>query len=85
MAPTTGAEHLTSVARGMSVCCSTEPVEAGKKRMTLRGSFWEKSNSANSHYRAEQLGVCAIQHLIAALTFFYKIENCSTEIWCNNG
>ena len=49
----------------------------------MKGRFWEKSNSANS-YRAEQLGVCAIHHLIAALTSFYKIKNCSTKIWCDN-
>ena len=33
------------------------------KMKALKGNFWEKSISANS-YRAEQLGVCAIHHLI---------------------
>ena len=43
----------------------------------------KKSNSANS-YRAEQLGVCAIHHLVAALTSFYSVDNCTTKIWCDN-
>ena len=46
-------------------------------------NFWEKSNSANS-YRAEQLGVCAIHHLVAALTSFYKVESYTTKIWRDN-
>ena len=45
--------------------CDTAPLKPGEKRRCLKGNFWEKSNSANS-YRAEQLGVCAIHHLIAA-------------------
>ena len=28
--------------------------------------------------------MCAIHHLIAALVSFYKIENCTTKIWCDN-
>ena len=45
------------------VCCDTAPVEPGGMRKALKGNFWKRSNSANS-YRAEQLGVCAIHHLI---------------------
>ena len=56
--------------------CSIAPVQPGETRKALKGSFWGKSNSANS-YRAEQLGVCVIHHLVAALVSFYKIENCS--------
>ena len=47
------------------------------------GQLLGKSNSANS-YRAEQLGVCAIHHLVAALTSFYKVESCTTKIWRDN-
>ena len=65
------------------MCCSTEPMEDGMRRLALKGRFWEKSNSAGS-YRAEQLGVCAIHHLISSLTSFYKIKNCTTKIWCDN-
>ena len=43
-----------------------------EQRRGLKGTFWEKSNSANS-YRAEQLDVCAVHHLITALISFYKI------------
>ena len=67
------------------MCCSTETRESmdDTPRVGMKGRFWEKSDSANS-YRAEQLGVCAIHHLIAALTSFYKIQNCNTKIWCDN-
>ena len=65
------------------MCCSTVPVQPGETRKALKSNFWEKSSSANS-YRAEQLGVCAIHHLIAALVSFYKIEHSITKIWCDN-
>ena len=35
-------------------------------------------------YRAEQLGVCTIHHLVAALTSFYKVESYTTKIWRDN-
>ena len=62
--------------------CSTVPVQSGEKRIAHNGNFWGKSNSANS-YRAEQLGVCAIRHLITTFVSFYEIENCTTKIWCD--
>ena len=58
-------------------------MKPGEQRRGLKGNFWEKPNSAIS-YRAEQLCVCAIHHLIAALASFYKIEKCTTKIWCDN-
>ena len=63
--------------------CDTAPVEPGERRRALKGNFWEKSDSANS-YRAKQLGICAIHHLITALTSYYNIENCTSKIWCDN-
>ena len=54
------------------MCCNTAPMQPGETQRALKGNFWGNSNSANS-YKAEQLGVCAIHHLIAALTSFYKI------------
>ena len=80
---TTEAELIILVARAGWMCCDTASFEPGEQRSCLKGNFWEQSNSANS-YRAEQLGVCAINHLIAALTSFCKIENCATKIWCDN-
>ena len=65
------------------MCCDTTPVEPGESRKTLKGNFWEKSDSADS-YRAEQLGICAIHHLITALTSYYNIGNCKCKIWCDN-
>ena len=59
--------------------CDTAPLKPGEKRTCLKGNFWKKSNSTNS-YRAEQLGVCTIHHLVAALTSFYKVEICTTKI-----
>ena len=69
-----------SVAERM--CCDTAPVEPGENRKALKGFFWEKSDSANS-YRAEQLGMCAIHHLITALTSYYNIGDCTCKIWCD--
>ena len=65
------------------MCCDTAPVEPGERRRALKGNFWEKSDSANS-YRAEQLGICAIHHLITALTSYYNIGKCTTTFWCDN-
>ena len=65
------------------MCCDTAPVEPGECRRALKGNFWEKSDSANS-YRAEQLGMCAIHHLITALTSYYNTGKCTTTIWCDN-
>lgn len=73
----------SNISRSGWMCCSTEPVEDRKQRLGMKGNFWGKSNSANS-YRAEQLGICAIHYLIAALASFYKIKTCSTKIWCDN-
>ena len=52
-------------------------------RKTMRGNFWEKSDSVNS-YRAEKLVVCAIHNMISALATFYKLKNCKTEVWLDN-
>ena len=53
--------------------CDTAPLEPREKIKCLKGNFWGKSNSVNS-YRVEQLGVCAIHHLVATLTSFYSVE-----------
>ena len=65
------------------MCCETTPVEPGERRKALKGNFWEKSDNAKS-YRAEQVGICAIHYLATALTSYYKIENCTSKIWCDN-
>ena len=72
MALITGSRLLTSVEQDSCVV-------ALKPKKATKGNFWEKSNSASS-YRAEQLGVRAIHHVISALTTFYKLENCTTKV-----
>ena len=47
------------------------------------GSFYKEYDSANA-YRAEQLGTCAIHHLLTALSLFYCIDKWDTKTWCDN-
>ena len=59
----TEAGHPTSVVPDGCVAALFQCKPPGETQKALKGNFWGKSNSANS-YRAEQLGVCAIRHLI---------------------
>ena len=58
-------------------------VECTKCGKRMEGSFYEESDSANA-YRAEQLGTCAIHHLLTALSLFYCIDKWDTKTWCDN-
>ena len=49
----------------------------------LEGCFYEISEDANA-YRAEQLGLAAIHHLLAALSKFYELEGWRTKAGCDN-
>ena len=53
------------------------------KQESPQRQFLGTSDSANS-YRAEQLGICAIHHLITAMTSYYNIGDCACKIWCDN-
>ena len=71
------------------MCCSTVPVEDDNPMKVMKGNFWGKSNGANS-CRANQLEVCAIYHMTAALTTKlitaeqkYGVTACS-ESTCQN-
>ena len=50
---------------------------------SIEGLFYKESEETNA-YRAEQLGICAIHHLIAALSLFYNIKNWKTRVGCDN-
>ena len=54
-------------------------VECAKSGKHMEGSFYEESDSANS-CRAEQLGLCAIHHLVTALSLFYYLSSWETRI-----
>ena len=54
-----------------------------KTNNTMTGSFYDISEDTGS-YRGEQLGLCAIHHLIAALCTFYNINEWHTTINCDN-
>ena len=45
-----------------------------KTHNSMTGNLYEMSEDAGS-YRGEQLGLCAIHHLIAALCEFYNMHN----------
>merc|ERR1712194_336048 len=49
----------------------------------MTGSFYEISEDAGS-YRGEQLGLCAIHHLIKGLCDFYNIHDWHPTINCDN-
>ena len=49
----------------------------------LVGCFYEILEDANA-YRAEQLGLAAIHHLLAALSNFYELEGWRTKAGCDN-
>lgn len=49
---------------------------------TLNGSFFEITDATGS-YRGKQLGLCAMHHLIAALTIFCTVEGWRTPIFCD--
>ena len=60
------------------VCGVGWVVECTKTGKRLEGFFYEISEDANA-YRAEQLGTCAICHLITALSLFFKILKWKTR------
>ena len=49
----------------------------------MEGRFYEISDGANA-YRAEQLGLDAIHHLLSALSVFYDVEKWDTNTGCDN-
>ena len=65
------------------VCGVGWVVECTKTGKKLEGFFFEISDDANA-YRAEQLGMCAIHHLITAISLFYKILKWKTRAGCDN-
>ena len=54
-----------------------------KPRKIMEGFCFECLDSANT-YRAEQLGLCAMHHLIAALSILYGIAYWKTRLCCDN-
>ena len=50
---------------------------------SMTGNFYEISEDPGSH-RVEQLGVCIINHVMAAMCEFYNIHNWHTTINCDN-
>ena len=59
----------------MTYCTNTDNM--------MTGIFYEISEDAGS-YRGEQVGLCAIHHLIASLCKFYNIHDWHTTINCDN-
>ena len=49
----------------------------------LKGYFYETSEDAGS-YRGEQLGMCAVHHLIAALSLFFPTMEWRTRVCCDS-
>jgi hypothetical protein len=49
----------------------------------ITGSFWERSISATS-YRAELLGLCALHFLARAVAEFYKLDEWTATLCCDN-
>ena len=49
----------------------------------IEGYFYEISDDAGS-YRGEQLGMCAVHHLIAAVSRFFSIRKWRTRVCCDN-
>ena len=58
-------------------------VECRESGERLEGSFYEISDGANA-YRAEQLGLDALHHLLSALSVFYDVEKWDTNTGCDN-
>ena len=55
-----------------------------KKTGNMReGYVFEISEDAGS-YRGEQLGMCAVHHLIAAFSLFFFISEWKTKVICDN-
>ena len=54
-----------------NICGVGWVVECTKTGKRLEGMFYEVSEDANA-YRAEQLGMCAIHHLITAFSIFLE-------------
>ena len=54
-----------------------------KTKNIMTGNVYQMSEDTGS-YRGEQLGLCAIHHLIAALCEFYNIHDWYTTINCDN-
>jgi hypothetical protein len=54
-----------------------------KTGLRLTGTFWEKSNTASS-FQAEMLGLCTLHLFAQAVAEFYKVEQWSSMISCNN-
>ena len=50
---------------------------------SLEGFFFEISDDACS-YRGEQLGMCAVHHLITAFSMFFSMKEWRTRICCDN-
>ena len=49
----------------------------------LEGSFYEITEDATA-YRAEQLGLNAIHHLLCAISIFYAVDEWDTKTGCDN-
>lgn len=58
-------------------------VECSVSGEQLEGCFYESSDDANA-YRAGQLGLAAIHHILVALLIFYNIDNWRTKTGCDN-
>ena len=54
-----------------------------KAASRMAGDFYEISEDSGS-FRGEQLGLCTIHHLIAALCIFYKTKNWHTTVNYDN-
>ena len=54
-----------------------------KTEKSLRGCFYEVSEDAGS-YRGEQLGMCAVHHLISAFSIFFSMQEWKTKVCCDN-
>lgn len=65
------------------VCGVGWVVECRTSGERLEGSFYEISDDANA-YRAEQLGICALHHVISAVSVFYGAETWNTKVGCDN-
>ena len=54
-----------------------------RTKRQITGSFYEKSNAANS-YRGELLGLHALHVLLHAIESNYELGKCPVPIWCDN-
>ena len=55
-----------------NICGVGWVVECTKTGKRLEGMFYEVTEDANG-YRTEQLGICAIHHLMTAFSLFYRV------------